>query len=194
MREPLPPLGPREPETERPGLIPSAGRFLLRAIGELVETVLPALLIALLINLFLAQATVVEGQSMEPTLHNHERVIVEKISYRLHPPRRGDVIVLQSPNGDGLLIKRVVGLPGEEVSVEDGQVIIDGQPLEEPWSVQVGGADFPPTTIPPDHVFVLGDNRPHSNDSRTFGPVSIDRIVGRAWLIYWPLDEIGQVD
>ncbi|HEY76087.1 MAG TPA: signal peptidase I [Thermoflexia bacterium] len=193
MEGPLPPLNSSEPE-RKPGLVPRAGRFLLRLVREIVETVLPALLIALLINLFLAQATVVEGQSMEPTLHDHERVIVEKVSYRLHPPRRGDVVVLRNPGGEGLLIKRVVALPGEEVAVQEGHVIIDGRPLEEPWSVQVGGADLPPTTVPPDHVFVLGDNRPHSNDSRTFGPVPIDQIVGRAWLIYWPLDQVGRVD
>ena len=193
MEGPLPPLDGLEPGNERPGLVSRAGRFLLRALRESVETLLPALLIALLINLFLAQATVVEGQSMEPTLHNHERVIVEKVSYYFHSPRRGDVVVLHNPNGEGLLIKRVVGLPGEEIAVQKGQVIINGRPLEEPWSVQVGGADFPPTLVPAGCVFVLGDNRPHSNDSRAFGPVPIDEIVGRAWLIYWPPDQVGRV-
>jgi len=194
MEGPLPPLNALEHKSEKPGLVSRAGRFLLSMVREIAETVLPALLIALVINLLLAQATVVEGQSMEPTLHDHERVIVEKVSYRIHPPRRGDVVVIHNPNGEGLLIKRVVGLPGEEVSIQNGRVIIDGRPLDEPWSVHIGGADFPPTSVPADHVFVLGDNRPHSNDSRAFGPVPIGQILGRAWLIYWPPDQIGRVD
>jgi len=194
MEGPSEPLDPLEHEERKPGLVSRAGRFLLTLLREVTGTVLPAVLIALLINLFLAQATVVEGQSMEPSLHNSERVIVEKITYRLfHGPRRGDIVVLRDPAGDTLLIKRVVALPGETVAVRGGQVFVDGEPLEEPWAYRQGGPDYPPTEVPPLHVFVLGDNRPHSNDSRSFGPVPIDRIVGRAWLVYWPPDQIGQV-
>lgn len=178
----------------QPGLPKHAGRLLLQALNELVSTILPAVLIALFINLFLAQATVVQGQSMEPNLYNEERLIVEKVTYQfLHGPRRGDVVVLRPPGQDELLIKRVIALPGETIQVQNGVVMINGQVLEEPWVTQQGGPDYPPTVVPPLHIFVMGDNRGHSNDSRSFGPVPIEQVVGRAWVIYWPLQEIGPV-
>ncbi len=176
------------------GILKPLAGFLLRALRELAETVLPAVLIALFINVFLAQATVVRGQSMEPTLYNNERVIVEKISYRLMGgPRRGDVVVLRLNGTSEMLIKRVVALPGETVAVQGGRVVVDGIPLTEPWAVRQGGPDYPPTVVPEGHVFVLGDNRGHSNDSRSFGPVPLRNIIGHAVFIYWPLDEAGPV-
>ncbi|MCS7178053.1 MAG: signal peptidase I [Anaerolineae bacterium] len=169
-------------------------RLLLRALRELMETVLPAVLIALFINAFLAQATVVRGDSMEPTLHDNERVIVEKISYRLTGgPRRGDVVVLRLEGARDMLIKRVVALPGETVAIQGGQVIVDGMPLTEPWAVRPGGSDYPPTLVPEGYVFVLGDNRSHSNDSRSFGPIPLKNIIGHAVFVYWPPDEVGPV-
>ncbi len=179
-----------EPGETEPGRVDSAGRFLLRTLREVLGTVLPAILVALFINVFVAQAMVVQGPSMEPNLHYDERVVVEKVTYRLHEPRRGDVIVIDVPGQDEPLIKRVVALPGETVSVRGGQVFIDDQLLEEPWTTRLGGPDYPPTLVPPQHIFVLGDNRGHSNDSRSFGPVHVDWILGRAWLIYWPLSEM----
>ncbi len=169
-------------------------RFLQRFLREILETVLPALLLALFINTFLAQATVVRGQSMEPTLHDNERVIVEKISYRLlGGPRRGDVVVLTVPGNPDRLIKRVVALGGETIAIQGGQILIDGIPLAESWAVRLGGPDYPPTTVPEGYVFVLGDNRGHSNDSRSFGPVPVKNVIGRAVLIYWPPGEVGPV-
>ncbi len=159
-----------------------------------METVLPAVLIALFINAFLAQATVVRGQSMEPTLHDNERVIVEKISYRLMGgPHRGDVVVLRLEGAHDMLIKRVVALPGETVAVQGGQVFVDGMPLTESWAVRQGGPDYPPTLVPEGHVFVMGDNRSHSNDSRSFGPVPLKNIIGHAVFIYWPPRWAGQI-
>lgn len=176
------------------GALKPRGGFLMRALRELVETVLPALLIALFINAFLAQATVVRGQSMEPTLHDNERVIVEKITYRLvGGPRRGDVVILRLDGAPDMLIKRVVALPGETIAVQGGQVLVDGVPLAESWAVRQGGPDYPPTLVPEGHVFVMGDNRGHSNDSRSFGPVPLKNILGHAVFIYWPPDEIGPV-
>jgi signal peptidase I len=168
--------------------------WLLQAVREIGETVIPAVIIALFINLFLAQATQVLGQSMEPTLHSSQRVVIEKVSYRLHGPRRGDIIVIDSPDQSEMLIKRVVGLPGETIEVKNGRVIIDGELLEETWTFRQGGGHFGPQTIPPLHVFVLGDNRGASNDSRNFGPVPIDDIVGQAWISYWPPGELGFVE
>lgn len=160
---------------------------------EILETIIPAVLVALLINLFLAQATWVYGQSMEPTLHTHQRLVIEKISYHLHPPRRGDVVVLKLPEPAtrDMLIKRVVGLPGETIEIRDGKVWIDGQTLTEQYVMQDAGANMPPRVVPPEHVFVLGDNRGASNDSRYFGPMPNAQIVGRAIFSYWPPGAIG---
>jgi signal peptidase I len=163
-------------------------------VREIGETVIPAVVIALFINLFLAQATQVLGQSMEPTLHSSQRVVIEKVSYLLHGPRRGDIVVINSSDQSEMLIKRVVGLPGESIEVKNGQVFINGQLLEETWTHRQGGGQFGPQTIPPLHVFVLGDNRGASNDSRNFGPVPIDDIVGQAWISYWPPEEVGFVE
>jgi signal peptidase I len=167
----------------------------IQAIRALIETVIPALVIAIAINLFLAQATQVLGQSMEPNLHTSQRLVVEKVSYHFHGPRRGDIVVIDLPEaGPELLIKRVVGLPGDTISSQRGQVFINGEPLDEPYISSPGGRDIPEQVIPPLHVFVMGDNRQFSNDSRNFGTVPIDNIVGRAWFSYWPPDLLGLVD
>jgi len=173
----------------------SAGHWLLGALREIAETVLPAIIIALVINLFLAQATQVLGQSMEPTLHSAQRVVIEKVTYRLfHGPRRGDIVVLRMPGQSDMLIKRVVGLPGETIEIDNGIVFIEDERLDEPWTVRLGGGSYGPMTVPPLHVVVLGDNRGASNDSRNFGPIPIDSIVGRAWFCYWPPKDIGTVE
>jgi len=169
-------------------------RSLWRWLVELGETVLPAIVIAVLINLFLAQATRVYGSSMEPNLHTDQRLVVEKVSYRLHGPRRGDVVVIRMPDhGPELLIKRVIALAGETIEIRSGVVYIDGQPIEEPYLVRNTGGSYGPTTVPGGYVFVMGDNRGASNDSRIFGPVELDRVVGRAWVSYWPVDTLGTV-
>jgi signal peptidase I len=180
------------PSPERPGLV----RRMLRTVREVLETLLPAILIALLINVFVGQATRVEGQSMEPNLHSNQRLVVEKLSYRFHGPQRFDVVVLKvASQGDELLIKRVIGLPGETVEIQDGRVHVNGTPLDEPFLVtDTRAGRHSRVVVPPLHVFVLGDNRNHSNDSRSFGPVPIDNIVGRAWISYWPLQELGPIE
>jgi signal peptidase I len=167
----------------------------LRLLREVLETVLPAILIALLINVFVGQATRVEGQSMEPNLHTDQRLVVEKVSYRFHGPQRFDIVVLKLPSqGDELLIKRVVGLPGETVEMRDGRVYINGEPLDEPFvDVDTRPGRKGEVAVPPLHIYVLGDNRNHSNDSRSFGPVPIENVVGRAWVSYWPPEEVGVV-
>lgn len=170
-------------------------RLLRRVLREVAETIVPAVVIALLINLFLARATRVLGQSMEPTLHSAQRVVVEKVTYRfVHGPRHGDIVVLDMPDQTEMLIKRVVGLPGETVEVRGGYTYIDGQQLEEPWIERPGGRDYGPLTVPPLHIFVLGDNRGASNDSRSFGPVPIKYVVGHAWFSYWPPEQVGFVE
>jgi len=172
-----------------------AGRAKSRWSGlarDLAGTILPAVLIALLIHVFLAQATRVYGQSMQPNLHTNERLVVEKLSYRFHGPRRGDVVVLHDPGGGSeLLIKRVIGLPGERVTIADGRVFIDGVALEESYLNQETQGSGRSWLVPPLQVFVMGDNRQASRDSRSFGPVVLDQIIGRALFRYWPPDQIG---
>ncbi len=163
-------------------------------LRELVESVLPALIIVLVINVFLAQATRVEGQSMEPNLHDDQRLIIEKVTYRFRPPERGDIVVLRPPQESSEpLIKRVVGLPGETLEIHDGQVYIDGKMVDEPYLNQPTWSTLEPILIPEEHVFVMGDNRQASNDSRAFGVVALDDIIGRAWVRYWPPAEIGPI-
>jgi signal peptidase I len=166
----------------------------LRFIREVLETVVPAVMIALLINLFMAQATRVYGQSMEPNLHTDQRLIVEKLSYHLHPPRRGDVIVMKLNHDESeLLIKRVIALPGERLEIKEGRVFINGEPLDEPYLDQFTEGQMAPKVVPPLQVFVMGDNRGFSNDSRSFGMVNFSDIIGRAWLSYWPPESFGPV-
>jgi signal peptidase I len=170
-------------------------RQFLGVIRELAETIIPAVVIAIFINLFLVQATQVLGQSMEPNLHTKQRVLVEKVSYRfLHAPKRGDIVVIdldKENKADDMLIKRVIGLPGDTIEIRNGEVYIDGDRLDESWTINLGGGNYGPTTIPPLHVFVMGDNRGASNDSRSFGPVHVDNLVGHAWFSYWPPEDVG---
>ena len=162
-------------------------------LAEFLEAVLPALAIVVVVNLFLGQTRRVDGLSMEPSLEDNQRIIMEKVTYRFHPPRRGDIIVLRRPEGryDHPLIKRVVGLPGETIEIHDGVVYVNGETLDEPYLDQPTAGYLQPLRIPEDHVFVLGDNRASSNDSRSFGVVAHADILGRAWFRYWPLDAIG---
>ncbi len=173
---------------------PSQARRAGRLARELAETIVPAIIIALLIHVFLAQATRVFGQSMEPNLHTNMRLVVEKVSYRMHSPHRGDIVVLRVRPGDELLIKRIIGLPGDEVAIHDGQVYVNDKPIDEPYLNQNTRGNLAPRVVPSLHVFVMGDNRRASNDSRSFGPVHLDNIVGRAWFSYWPLGTIGPLD
>ncbi len=175
----------------------------LHLVREVLETIVPAVLIALLINLFLAQATRVYGQSMEPNLHTDQRLVVEKLSYNRHfrqllglnGPERGDVVVIRvKTQGDELLIKRVIGLPGDTVEIHDGQVFVNGQPLAEPYLAGATTGFYGPSIIPPLQIFVLGDNRGFSNDSRSFGTVPLEDVVGRAWFSYWPLEQFGFIE
>jgi signal peptidase I len=166
--------------------------WLVALIFDLGSTLVPAIIIALVIHVFLAQATRVYGQSMEPNLHTDQRLVIEKLSYHFHGPRRGDVIVIHDPGGtDELLIKRVIGLPGERVTVADGRVYIDGKPLDEPYLTQPTQGGGRSWIVPPLNVFVMGDNRSASRDSRIFGPVPLDQIVGHAVVRYWPPEQVG---
>jgi signal peptidase I len=165
-----------------------------RALFDWAVVIVVALLVAFLVRTFVLAHFVVDGTSMYSTLHDDDRVFVNKLSYRLHDPNRGDVVVLHQDSGasDRDLIKRVIALPGETIEVRSCQVTIDGKPLEEPYLdpevVTPGncGGDTPPVTVPEDHVFVMGDNRGGSQDSRALGPIDEDDLVGRAFVVFWP--------
>ena len=175
-----------------PGSSPSAWQELKAWGRDILGTFVPALLIVLVFNLFIAQATRVEGLSMEPNLHNDQRLIIEKLSYRFSQPQRGDIVVLKLPDRPGPpLIKRVIGLPGEVIDVREGRIYVDGQLFQEPYLNQLTFSSHTREVVPDDCYFVLGDNRGYSSDSRSFGMVHKEYLVGRAWFCYWPISDIG---
>lgn len=170
-----------------------------RAFFDWLVVIAVALTVAFLVRGFVLAHFVVEGQSMDSTLATGDRVFVNKLSYRLHDPRRGDVVVLHQITGasERDLIKRVIALPGETIEMADCEVRItevgatQSRVLEEPYldPAIVGGncgGDVAPTLVPPDHVFVMGDNRSGSQDSRQLGPIADDDLVGRAFVVFWP--------
>jgi signal peptidase I len=142
-----------------------------------------------LIRPFVVEAFRIPSESMVPTLLIGDRVFVNKFVYQFSEPERGDIVVFQSAEGgEEDLIKRVVGLPGDEISVRDGVLFVNGERREEPY-VNARFSDdsfFGPTTVPQGHVFVMGDNRANSRDSRFFGPVPIENIEGEAFVTFWP--------
>jgi signal peptidase I len=168
---------------------PSALAALRHFLFEALQVMAPALVLALIVHLFLAQATIVYGQSMEPNLHPNQRLIVDKLSYRLRPPQRDDIVVVDLPDMEEMLVKRIIALPGETVEVQGGTVYVNGAPIPEPYTHDLTPYDMAPLTLGPLAYFVMGDNRGNSNDSRSFGPITRDEIVGRVWLRYWPLDQ-----
>ena len=176
----------------------------LKQVREWLVVIVAAVFIAMALRTFVVQQFYIAGPSMEVTLFGDDRVLVNKLSYRFGSPSRGDVIVFDriTLNGDTVqhddLIKRVIGLPGETLTIANCVVSINGTVLDEPWlsnqeldsklepGVRCGAADVGPTTMGENEVFLIGDNRPMSFDSRMFGPVDIDLIVGRAVVVIWP--------
>jgi signal peptidase I len=190
------------------------GSTLLFVARELVVLVVTALVIAVVVKTFVAQAFYIPSGSMLPQLQVNDRVVVSKVSYRLHDPRRGDIVVFDAPGGQpedhsslperavrdviqsiGLsapstdeYIKRVIALPGERVEGHGGKVLVDGRELIEPYLPNgVTVNDFAAVIVPPDTLWVMGDNRGNSADSRIFGPIPQATVVGRAFTRIWPL-------
>jgi signal peptidase I len=186
------PRTPPVPAEWGPPPAPGLGTRLARFVGEVLQTLVVAAVIFLGVNLVTARIRV-EGSSMEPSLHDTELVVVNRLAYRWGEPERGDIVVFRFPlDPERRFIKRIVGLPGEYVVIHDGQVVIDGVPLDEPYIAA------PPRysgewEIQPGQVFVLGDNRNNSSDSQTWGPLPIGQLIGRAVLVYWPPPEMGLI-
>jgi signal peptidase I len=172
------------------------GRGVGRTVFEWVGLVVLALVIALLIKTFLFQAFYIPSESMTPTLQIHDRVLVNKLSYKLHPVHRGDIVVFKAPPhadpGIDDLVKRVVGLPNETVGSHGGHVYINGKQLPEKYLPKgVTTSEFGDEKIPKDSYWVMGDNRGNSKDSRSFGFITKSQIVGRVFLRIWPLNRIN---
>ena len=190
-------------------LFSSFGKKTRKSILEWVVVIVGAVGLALLIKAFLFQAYYIPSPSMNPTLFEGDRILVNKLSYKLHSVNRGDLIVFDTPeaSGEDDLIKRVIGLPGEFVNVEEERIEIDGGLLLEPYlplssniksfATPVNCVNRPNENygcrIPDDHVFVMGDNRSNSRDSRFFGPVPIEDVKGRAFIRVWPIGDIKRL-
>jgi signal peptidase I len=169
------------------------------ALIEWGVLIVSALLIALLIKTFLFQAFYIPSESMVPALEKHDRVLVNKLSYKLHPVHRGDIVVFKAPPGVDPavkdLVKRVIALPNETIAGRNGHVFIDGKRLAEPYLPKGTISDFnglQPFKVPPDTYWVMGDNRQNSHDSRLFPSHVIRKkdIVGRVFVRIWPLNRI----
>ena len=159
-----------------------------RFFFDILETLLLSALLFVVINILTARVRV-DGFSMLPTLKNNELALVNRLAYRFSKPERGDIIVFHFPvNPKEDLIKRVIGLPGEEVVVTDGRVYINGTALEEPY-IASAPAYTSKWSIPEGYLFVLGDNRNDSADSHTWGMLPLDNVVGKAVLVYWPITD-----
>ena len=168
-------------------------------VMETLESIVFMGSLFIVIYLFIAQPNEVRGASMEPNLHTGDRLITSKISYKFEDMKRGDIVVIHSPrNYDIQYIKRLIGLPGDIILINDGKVSINGEQLQEPyldvetrvwdgWSIQ----ENVPFTVPEGYVFVMGDNRPNSSDSREFGPIPFDYVVGKAIYRYFPPQKMG---
>ncbi len=169
---------------------------LARNLVEWLAILVGAVVVALLVTRFLVQAFFIPSLSMFPTLDKDDRVLVNKLSYDLHEVNRGDVIVferLANQGGDIKdLIKRVIALPGERIEARDGLVYVNDALIDEPYLAPgVTTTNLDVQTVPPGHVFVMGDNRGDSRDSRFFGPLPEDLIIGRAFVKVWPVTDLG---
>lgn len=172
-----------------------------RGLLEVGKVVLTVVLTVIIIRTFVFQVFQVEGGSMDPTFHNNEYLIVEKVSYRFHNPHRGDVVVFRYPNNPQVnYIKRIIGLPGEVVSIERGHVSINGSLIREDYLPNLAPTriDQEPerayqVTLAAGEYFVMGDNRDHSSDSREWGPLKEEYIVGRTSIVIYPRQDFKAV-
>lgn len=166
---------------------------------DIIEVVVFSIAIFLFVYLLVLQPHKIKGDSMQPNFPDGEYLITDKLTYRFREPARGDVVVFEAPGGAGEeFIKRIIGLPGERVGLKNGKVTIDGKELVEPYlasTLITGGSTFlkdeQEITVPEGYFIVLGDNRPASSDSRTWGYITKDKINGRAWVVYWPPQKTG---
>jgi len=184
---------PAAPDGGSASPVPGDTNTLAAMLREALQTLFLALVVFALLRQVM-QNYRIEGPSMQPNLWEGQFLIVNRLAYRTAEIQRGDIVVLNHPTAARHdLIKRVVGLPGEHLELIRGQVWIDGQPIDEPYVQEPSLYSQAAVTIPSDHVFVMGDNRNNSNDSRRWGSLSIRSIVGKAVFCYWPPSQWGAV-
>ncbi len=162
-------------------------------IKDWVVSILVAVILAFFIRYFIVELYMVEGPSMRPTLLNAERLVVNKFIYRFKAPERGDVLIFKYPRDTSRdFIKRVIGVPGDTIEIKDGKVFLNGQLQNESYILEKTRGSYPLSTVPEGTVFVMGDNRNNSEDSRfkDVGFVSRDLIKGKAVLVFWPFDQL----
>jgi signal peptidase I len=180
-----------QPIEEHPPAEPSRSAV-WAVLAEILQTALVAGLLFLAVNLVTARIRV-EGSSMEPSLHDGEMVVVNRLAYRWSGPSRGDIIVFRFPlDPSRRFIKRVIGLEGDQIEVRGGVVFVNGIPLEEPYIAAAPRYDGT-WRVKPGKLFVLGDNRNNSSDSQNWGPLSLSDVIGKAVLVYWPLPDVGVI-
>ena len=169
-------------------------------IVEIIKTLGTAAILAFGIRAFVAEARYIPSSSMEPTLEINDRLIIEKVSYRIRPPQRGDVVVfsptetLREQKFKDAFIKRVIGLPGDTVEVKEGEVYVNGQALTEKYIEEAPEYKYGPVKVPDNEYLVLGDNRNNSYDSHYWGFVPRRNLIGRAFVRFWPPDRLGGLD
>lgn len=172
---------------------------ILSSIFDFFQLIVMALAVFVISYLFVFQPSQVKGQSMHPNFKDGELLITEKVTYHFRTPQRGEIIIFKSPkNPEVDYIKRIIALPGESVMLSNSTFYINGVPLKEDYiKVETTEGVFlkegETTIIPQGYVLAIGDNRPHSSDSREFGPIKIDSIIGRAIFRYWPLTSLGLI-
>ena len=189
-REVAAPVLPVAPTSESASM-PSLGSVLLR---EMLETLVLTVILFMLIRTGV-QNYKIEGQSMQPNFQDGEYLLVNKLAYVLNEPQRGDVVVFHYPNDpERDFIKRVVGLPGDTVEVRDGQVYVNGSPMQEPYATEAINYSAGLTVVEPKTLYVLGDNRGNSEDSHRWGLLDQNLVIGTAWIVLYPVSKAGVVD
>lgn len=162
-------------------------------IKDWIISILIAVVLAFFIRYFIVELYMVEGPSMRPTMQNSERLVVNKFIYRFKAPERGDVLVFRYPRDPSRdFIKRVIAVAGDSIEIKDGRVFVNGQLMNEPYILEKTRGSYSLATVPEGHIFVMGDNRNNSEDSRfrDVGFVPLELVKGKAVLVFWPLDHI----
>ncbi len=182
--------------TEEPQVIPGSKKSWGRELRDWAVSLSVAIVVALLIQNYAFAQTEVRNISMQHTLVEGQRLIEDKISYHFEKPERGDIVIIDGPESDLRLIKRVIGLPGDIIDMKNGIVYLNKLPLTETY---IKGKTFTnglkvPFTVPANKVFVMGDNRENSQDSRVLGPIAMSSLEGRAIFRLWPLQKFGQLE
>ena len=166
------------------------------AVRETIEWIITlalAVALALAVHRWVGQLVIVQGESMQPTLLNNERVLLGRLEYYGTAPKRGDIVVVKYPDVTEDIIKRVIATAGETIEVHDGSVYINGTKLDEPYIQDPIADTTAPTVVPEGTVFVMGDNRNDSLDSRSVGPIALDQVLGRAYAVVWPADKLKKL-